>query len=178
MPEPRAFIPRLKQAPCYVLRAGSETKAQKKTGFLFPHFTYTRHGKKKGSESSVPSNLQTVSVPISLLQKEDKPTLYVFNAVTKEMMPIMENTSILDKKVSDLRRLVTLRCGFPVGVYCLRTPVGLEMYDRNTLKDYQTDIGTARHISYQLPPTTRALLCQALQIFQREQKLRFLFADC
>uniref|UniRef100_A0A5F8MPK3 Ankyrin repeat and ubiquitin domain containing 1 n=1 Tax=Mus musculus TaxID=10090 RepID=A0A5F8MPK3_MOUSE len=76
------------------------------------------------------------------VKKEDKPTLYVFNAVTQEMMPIMENMSLLDKKVSDLRMLVTLRCGFPVSVYCLRTPTGLEMYDCNTLKDYQTDIGT------------------------------------
>ncbi|OBS64513.1 hypothetical protein A6R68_06945, partial [Neotoma lepida] len=77
------------------------------------------------------------------IKKEDKPTLYVFNAVTQEMMPIMENVSILGKKVSDLRMLVTLRCGFPVSVYCLRTPTGLEMYDCNTLRDYQTDIGTA-----------------------------------
>ncbi|CAO2613103.1 Protein ANKUB1 [Lemmus lemmus] len=76
------------------------------------------------------------------VKKEDKPTLYVFNAVTQEMMPMMESVSILDKKVSDLRRLVTLRCGFPVSVYCLRTPEGLEMYDCNTLRDYRTDIGT------------------------------------
>ncbi|XP_027247444.2 protein ANKUB1 [Cricetulus griseus] len=76
------------------------------------------------------------------LKKEDKPTLYVFNAVTQEMMPIMENVSILGKKVSDLRTLVTLRCGFPVSIYCLRTPKGLEMYDCNTLRDYHTDIGT------------------------------------
>uniref|UniRef100_A0A8C6QRB6 Ankyrin repeat and ubiquitin domain containing 1 n=2 Tax=Nannospalax galili TaxID=1026970 RepID=A0A8C6QRB6_NANGA len=76
------------------------------------------------------------------VKKEDMPTLYVFNAVTQETMPIMENTSILGKKVSDLRTLVTLRCGFPISVYCLRTPKGLEMYDCNTLADYQTDIGT------------------------------------
>ncbi|XP_002729082.1 protein ANKUB1 isoform X2 [Rattus norvegicus] len=76
------------------------------------------------------------------VKKEDKPTLYVFNAVTQETMAIKENMSILDRKVSDLRMLVTLSCGFPVSVYCLRTPAGLEMYDCNTLKDYQTDIGT------------------------------------
>ncbi|XP_051013143.1 protein ANKUB1 [Acomys russatus] len=76
------------------------------------------------------------------LKKEDKPTLYVFNAVTQERMPMMENMSILEKKVSDLRKLVTRRCGFPVSVYCLRTPKGLEMYDCNALRDYQTDAGT------------------------------------
>nr|XP_021502384.1 protein ANKUB1 [Meriones unguiculatus] len=76
------------------------------------------------------------------VKKEDKPTLCVFNAVTQEMMPIMEAMSILEKKVSDLRMLVTQRCGFPVSVYCLRTPKGQEMYDCNTLRDYHTDIGT------------------------------------
>ncbi|ELW65152.1 protein ANKUB1 [Tupaia chinensis] len=76
------------------------------------------------------------------VKEEDKPTLYVFNAVTQEKMPIVESTALLGKKVSDLRTLVTLRCGFPVGVYCLRTPKGLEMYDCNGLRDYQTDIGT------------------------------------
>ncbi|XP_037380541.1 protein ANKUB1 [Talpa occidentalis] len=76
------------------------------------------------------------------VKEEDKPTLYVFNAVTKETMPIMESMSLLDKKVSDLRTLLTLRCGFPVSVFCLRTPKGLEMYDCNTLRNYQTNIGT------------------------------------
>ncbi|KAF0879800.1 protein ANKUB1 [Crocuta crocuta] len=76
------------------------------------------------------------------VKEEDKPTLYVFNAVTQETMPMMENISLLGKKVSDLRTLVALRCGFPVSVFCLRTPNGMEMYDCNTLRDYQTDIGT------------------------------------
>ncbi|KAM6161163.1 protein ANKUB1 [Erethizon dorsatum] len=75
------------------------------------------------------------------VKEEDKPTLYIFNAVTQKMMPIMENISLLGKKVSDLRTLVTLRCGFPVSVYCLRTPTGQEMYDCNTLGDYHTDMG-------------------------------------
>ncbi|XP_004638034.1 protein ANKUB1 [Octodon degus] len=76
------------------------------------------------------------------VKEEDKPTLYVFNAVTQEMMPIIENISLLDRKVSDLRTLVTLQCGFPMSIYCLRTPKGQEMYDCNTLKDYHTDTGT------------------------------------
>ncbi|XP_042521606.1 protein ANKUB1 [Dipodomys spectabilis] len=76
------------------------------------------------------------------VKEEDKPVLYVFNAVTQETMPVLEDISLLDKKVSDLRTLVTGQCGLPVSVYCLRTPQGLEMYDRNTLRDYQTDLGT------------------------------------
>ncbi|XP_006895626.1 PREDICTED: protein ANKUB1 [Elephantulus edwardii] len=76
------------------------------------------------------------------VKEEDKPTLYVFNAVTQETMPIMESFSLFDKNVSELRTLVTLRCGFPVSIYCLRTPQGQEMYDCNSLRDYQTEIGT------------------------------------
>ncbi|XP_006876427.1 PREDICTED: protein ANKUB1 [Chrysochloris asiatica] len=76
------------------------------------------------------------------VKEEDKPTLYVFNAVTQETMPIMESITLLGNKVSDLRTLVTLRCGFPVSVYCLRTPQGQEMYDCNALRDYQTELGT------------------------------------
>nr|XP_019604396.1 PREDICTED: protein ANKUB1 isoform X1 [Rhinolophus sinicus] len=76
------------------------------------------------------------------VKEEDKPTLYVFNAVTQETMPILESASLLGKKVSQLRTLIALRCGFPVSVFCLRTPRGLEMYDCNTLSDYQTDTGS------------------------------------
>uniref|UniRef100_A0A452F9K2 Ankyrin repeat and ubiquitin domain containing 1 n=1 Tax=Capra hircus TaxID=9925 RepID=A0A452F9K2_CAPHI len=76
------------------------------------------------------------------VKEEDKPTLCVFNAVTQETMAIMEGISLLGKKVSDLRTLIALRCGFPVSVFCLRTPEGLEMYDCNQLRDYQTDLGT------------------------------------
>ncbi|XP_006202858.2 protein ANKUB1 [Vicugna pacos] len=75
------------------------------------------------------------------VKEEEKPTLYVFNAVTQETMRIMESISLLGKKVSDLRTLVALKCGFPLSVFCLRTPEGLEMYDCNTLRDYQIDIG-------------------------------------
>ncbi|KAI5929049.1 protein ANKUB1 [Manis javanica] len=76
------------------------------------------------------------------VKEENKPTLYVFNAVTQEIMPMMESISFLGKKVSDLRTMVSLRCGFPVSVFCLRTPKGLEMYDCNTLGDYKVAIGT------------------------------------
>ncbi|XP_040830851.1 protein ANKUB1 [Ochotona curzoniae] len=76
------------------------------------------------------------------VKEEDKPALYVFNAVTQETMAIIESTSLLGKKVCDLRTLVTLRCGFPVSVYCLRTPEGVELYDCNSLGDYGIELGT------------------------------------
>ncbi|KAM4814897.1 protein ANKUB1 [Thomomys bottae] len=76
------------------------------------------------------------------VKEEDKPILYVFNAVTQETMPILEDISLLGKKVSDLRTLVTRQCGIPVSAYCLRCPQGLEMYDCNTLGDYHAGLGT------------------------------------
>lgn len=88
-----------------------------------------------------------------------------------------ESVSILDKKVSDLRRLITLKCGFPVSVYCLRTPEGLEMFDCNTLKDYRTDIGTAHHISRQ-PLHNQSSLIPDFTVFQEKMESRFLYADC
>ncbi|KAB0363387.1 hypothetical protein FD754_007543 [Muntiacus muntjak] len=80
------------------------------------------------------------------VKEEQKPTLCVFNAVTQETVAITEGISLLGKKVSDLRTLIALRCGFPVSVFCLRTPEGLEMYDCNLLTDYQTDPGTTLHL--------------------------------
>ena len=78
----------------------------------------------------------------------------MFNAVTQETMAIREDISLLDKKVSDLRTLIALRCGFPVSVFCLRTPEGLEMYDCNLLRDYQTELGT--------PTTCDSTYCSVL----------------
>ncbi|XP_044525406.1 protein ANKUB1 [Gracilinanus agilis] len=77
-----------------------------------------------------------------LVKKEKNPILHIFNAVTQETMPIMGSIYLLGKKVAHLKTLITLRCGFPVSIFCLRTPRGREMYDCNTLLDYQTDIGT------------------------------------
>ncbi|KAM6223886.1 LOW QUALITY PROTEIN: protein ANKUB1 [Rhynchocyon petersi] len=71
-----------------------------------------------------------------MIKEEDKPILYVFSAVTQKTKSMMESISLLNKKVYDLRTLVTLRCGFPV--YCLQTPQGLERYDCNALGDCKT----------------------------------------
>ncbi|KAM6444236.1 protein ANKUB1 [Liasis olivaceus] len=85
----------------------------------------------------------TVSSTIKcIIKEEDKPIFYVYNAVTHEKLPIMGRIYLLSSKVSQLKTLVTLKCGFPSSIYCLRTPEGREMYDCNTLNDYQLDIGT------------------------------------
>ncbi|KAJ1088291.1 hypothetical protein NDU88_001449 [Pleurodeles waltl] len=76
-----------------------------------------------------------------VVKEEDKPVLYVFNSATGLTLPIMGSIYLLTTTVSDLKTLVTRKCGFPVSVYCLRTPQGKEMYDCNTLNDYKLDIG-------------------------------------
>lgn len=81
-------------------------------------------------------------------QEEDKPVFYVYNAVTHEKMPIMGKIYLLAAKVSQLKTLVTLKCGFPNGIYCLRTPDSREMYDCNTLSDYQLDVGMSTYFIY------------------------------
>ncbi|XP_028587109.2 protein ANKUB1 [Podarcis muralis] len=81
-----------------------------------------------------------------VVKEEDKPVFYVYNAVTREKVPIMGKIYLLGLKVSQLKSLVTLKCGFPNSIYCLRTPEGREMYDCNTLSDYQLDIGTTLHL--------------------------------
>ncbi|XP_061490460.1 protein ANKUB1 [Rhineura floridana] len=81
-----------------------------------------------------------------VVKEEDKPIFYVYNAVTHEKVPIIGKIFLLGSKVSQLKTLVTLKCGFPNSIYCLRTPEGREMYDCNTLSNYQLDIGTTLHL--------------------------------
>ncbi|XP_069829989.1 protein ANKUB1 isoform X2 [Dendropsophus ebraccatus] len=54
----------------------------------------------------------------------------------------MGNIHLLDATVSHLKSLLSLKCGFPVSVFCLRTLKGKEMYDCNTLSDYNLDLGS------------------------------------
>ncbi|KAM5163751.1 protein ANKUB1 [Mantella aurantiaca] len=77
------------------------------------------------------------------IKNEEKPALYVYNAVTQEKVPIMGNVHLLTEPVSRLKSLVSLKCGFPVSVFCLRTLEGKDMYDCNTLSDYKLELGAA-----------------------------------
>ncbi|XP_068135357.1 protein ANKUB1 isoform X2 [Hyperolius riggenbachi] len=74
-------------------------------------------------------------------QEEEKPALYVYNAVTQDKLPIKGNIHLLEGTVSQLKSLVSQKCGFPVSVFCLRTLENKEMYDCNTLSDYRLDLG-------------------------------------
>ncbi|XP_030071952.1 protein ANKUB1 isoform X1 [Microcaecilia unicolor] len=77
-----------------------------------------------------------------IIKEEDKPALFVYNAVTRETIPISGNIYLLATTISKLKTLITLKCGFPIGVYCLRTSQGKEMYNCNTLNDYKIELGT------------------------------------
>ncbi|XP_018423875.1 PREDICTED: protein ANKUB1 [Nanorana parkeri] len=75
------------------------------------------------------------------VKDEEKPALYIYNAVTQEKVPIMGNVHLLTETVAKLKSLVSLKCGFPVSVFCLRTIDGKEMYDCNILSDYKLELG-------------------------------------
>ncbi|KAG9494222.1 hypothetical protein GDO78_001855 [Eleutherodactylus coqui] len=76
-----------------------------------------------------------------IVKEEEKPALCVYNAVTKEKVPIMGDIHLLAETVSKLKSLLSLKCGFPVSVFCLRTLDGKEMYDCNTVSEYNLDLG-------------------------------------
>ncbi|CAJ0964804.1 unnamed protein product [Ranitomeya imitator] len=76
-----------------------------------------------------------------IVKEEEKPALYVYNMVTKEKVPVMGNSHLVAENVSKLKSLLSVKCGFPVSVFCLRTLEGKEMYDCNTLSNYNLDLG-------------------------------------
>ncbi|XP_054984192.1 protein ANKUB1 [Sorex araneus] len=75
-------------------------------------------------------------------KEEGQPVFSVFNTVTRQRMAIVGDAALVDDRVARLRTLVALRCGLPVGVFCLRTPAGLELYDCNRFQDYGLAPGT------------------------------------
>ncbi|XP_053316072.1 protein ANKUB1 [Spea bombifrons] len=76
------------------------------------------------------------------LKEEDKPALYVYNAVTNERVPVMGGVYLMSTTVSRLKTIMSLKCGFPVSVFCLRTLEGKDMYNCNILSDYKLDLGS------------------------------------
>uniref|UniRef100_H3A5F5 Ankyrin repeat and ubiquitin domain containing 1 n=2 Tax=Latimeria chalumnae TaxID=7897 RepID=H3A5F5_LATCH len=81
-----------------------------------------------------------------ILKEEDKPVLQIYNVVTQETIPIMGKIFLLSTTVSNLKSLVSLKCGFPVSTFCLRTQSQTELYNCNKLEDYRIDIGTTLHL--------------------------------
>ncbi|XP_058257341.1 protein ANKUB1-like [Hemibagrus wyckioides] len=75
------------------------------------------------------------------LKEVSKAVLHVFNAVTKETLPIMGTACLLATSVSNLRSLVSLLLGLPVSAFTLSTQSGAELYDCNLLSHYAVEAG-------------------------------------
>ncbi|XP_054644864.1 protein ANKUB1-like isoform X2 [Dunckerocampus dactyliophorus] len=75
------------------------------------------------------------------VQSDQKPMLYVFNAVTGETFPVMGSTCLLKMSVSQLKTHVSAQSGLPISVFRLTTPAGVQLYDCNTLQDYAIGVG-------------------------------------
>ncbi|XP_032888173.1 protein ANKUB1 [Amblyraja radiata] len=77
-----------------------------------------------------------------ILKEEENAILYVFNALTRRTIPIIENSQFLTATVSELKSLVSLKSGLPVSTFRLSTQEGTELYNCNKIKDYDIDIGS------------------------------------
>ncbi|KAL6108062.1 ankub1 [Pungitius sinensis] len=77
-----------------------------------------------------------------LIKTEQKPAMWVFNAVTGETLPVMGNEASLHMSVAHLKTVVSMQTGLPVSTFRLSTPAGVQLYDCNQLKDYAIKEGT------------------------------------
>ena len=76
-----------------------------------------------------------------LMKDEIKPVLYLSCAYNEEIVPILDKFQVPTMKVCDLRSIATRKTGMPIGVFRMLSPDGKEMYDCNTLYDYQVELG-------------------------------------
>ncbi|KAM3619370.1 uncharacterized protein V6R79_007002 [Siganus canaliculatus] len=77
-----------------------------------------------------------------LIKSEQKPVILVFNAVTRETLPIMGSESLLLMSVAELKTMVSMQSNFPVSTFRLCTCMGVQLYDCNRLQDYITEVGS------------------------------------
>nr|XP_040040813.1 protein ANKUB1-like [Gasterosteus aculeatus aculeatus] len=77
-----------------------------------------------------------------LIKSEQRPAMWLFNAVTQETLPVMGNEASLHMSVAHLKTVVSMQTGLPVSTFRLSTPAGVQLYDCNQLKDYAIKEGT------------------------------------
>ncbi|XP_061739994.1 protein ANKUB1-like [Nerophis ophidion] len=75
------------------------------------------------------------------VKSDEKPAMFVFNAVTGETFPATGSASLQNMSVSQLTSAVSAHSGLPVSVFRLSTPAGVHLYDCNTLQDYAIKAG-------------------------------------
>ncbi|XP_062419481.1 protein ANKUB1-like [Pungitius pungitius] len=85
-----------------------------------------------------------------LIKTEQKPAMWVFNAVTGETLPVMGNEASLHMSVAHLKTVISMQTGLPVSTFRLSTPAGVQLYDCNQLKDYAIKEGMSCPFSQSL----------------------------
>ncbi len=76
-----------------------------------------------------------------ILKENVKPTLSVLSAFNGERIDLVEKFDVFGFKVSDLRSIVSKKCGLPISVFRLVNNNGDEMYDFHTLQKYNVTLG-------------------------------------
>ncbi|KAM9831439.1 protein ANKUB1-like [Neosynchiropus ocellatus] len=71
-----------------------------------------------------------------LIKSEQKAALFVFNVVTKDMLPVQGSERLMSMSVAQLKSIVSEKTNLPVSVFRLRTSCHVQLYDCNTLQDY------------------------------------------
>ncbi|XP_077390108.1 protein ANKUB1-like [Festucalex cinctus] len=71
-----------------------------------------------------------------LVKIYQRPLVYIFNAVTGQTLPIMENESLQKMSVARLKTVVSAHSGLPVSAFRLTTSAGIQLYDCKNLQDY------------------------------------------
>uniref|UniRef100_A0A8C6U1I0 Ubiquitin-like domain-containing protein n=1 Tax=Neogobius melanostomus TaxID=47308 RepID=A0A8C6U1I0_9GOBI len=80
------------------------------------------------------------------IKREQKPIIYILNAVVGETIPIIGTPAMLHMSVGQLKSIVSAQSGLPVSVFRLSTDNSVELYDCNNLQDYDLEAGTCIHL--------------------------------
>lgn len=86
--------------------------------------------------------------------------MYVFNAVTGEILPITGSEALLHVSVASLKTMVSMLSCLPVSTFRLSTSRGVELYDCNQLQDYGTEVGMVGFLSVHVDVYNFIVLCE------------------
>lgn len=86
-------------------------------------------------------------IVIIIFQRERRPVIHVFNAVTGETFPVVGSEAILHMSVAGLKTMVSVKSGLPVSTFRLSRPKDVQLYDCNQLQDYAIELGMVCFLS-------------------------------
>ncbi|XP_053715762.1 protein ANKUB1-like isoform X1 [Synchiropus splendidus] len=81
-----------------------------------------------------------------LIKSEQKPVLFVFNVVTKDMLPVLRSESLMSMSVAELKSIISEKTNLPVSIFRLTTSSNVQLYDCNTLQDYGIKEGAVLYL--------------------------------